>query len=107
MGFNITAYASGLVASAAVPVFAVCPKRIASPGTVFMVHEAAMFKWGYETASDIRSQKVMMDLLSKRYVDLLVKNTKITEDQWHSMERETTWFTVHEALEYGLVDEIR
>ena len=53
-GFKVTAHASGIIASAAVPVFAVCDVRLAAPGTIFMVHEAALWKWpGRETASDI------------------------------------------------------
>jgi len=50
-GFHITAHASGIVASAAVPVFAVCDARLAAPGTIFMVHETSLWKWpGRETA---------------------------------------------------------
>jgi len=41
-GFKVTAHASGIIASAAVPVFAVCDVRLAAPGTIFMVHEAAL-----------------------------------------------------------------
>ena len=41
-GFHITAHASGIIASAAVPVFAVCDVRLAAPGTIFMVHEASL-----------------------------------------------------------------
>ena len=43
-GFKVTAHASGIIASAAVPVFAVCDVRLAAPGTIFMVHEAALWK---------------------------------------------------------------
>lgn len=43
-GFHITAHASGIVASAAVPVFAVCDERLAAPGTIFMVHETSIWK---------------------------------------------------------------
>jgi len=56
-GFRINAHASGIVASAAVPVLAVCNSRNAAPGTIFMVHESELWKWpGLETASDISSQ---------------------------------------------------
>ncbi|HUV84646.1 MAG TPA: ATP-dependent Clp protease proteolytic subunit, partial [Methanosarcinales archaeon] len=56
-GIRVIAHASGIIASAAVPVFAVCDERLAAPGTIFMVHETSIWKWpGRETASDIRSQ---------------------------------------------------
>jgi len=106
-GFKITAHASGIIASAAVPVFAVCSKRFAAPGTIFMVHEAALWKWpGRETASDIRSQNDLMRLLSERYIWKLVNNSKLSKLEWEAMEKETTWFSAAQAKKYGIVDEI-
>ena len=80
-GFEITAHASGIIASAAVPVFAVCNKRYASPGTIFMLRE--------------------------RYIGKLVDNSNMTKEEWEKMEKKTTWFCAEKALEYGLVDEIK
>ena len=106
-GFDITAHASGIVASAAVPIFASCDTRYAAPGTIFMVHEAAMWKWpGRETASDIRSQNDLMVMLQDRYISILVSNSILSEEEWKVMERKTTWFDVEKAVEYGLVDKI-
>jgi ATP-dependent Clp protease protease subunit len=106
-GFNITAHASGIVASAAVPVFAVCKLRLAAPGTIFMVHEAAMWKWpGRETASDIRSQNDLMDLLRDRYFDKILSNTKLLRTDLEEMEKVTTWFNADKAKDWGLVDRI-
>jgi ATP-dependent Clp protease protease subunit len=106
-GMKITAVASGIVASAAVPVFAACDKRVASPGTIFMVHESALWKWpGRETASDIRSQNDLMALLRERYLGMLADNSVLTAEQWGEMEGKTTWFSSEKAREYGLVDEI-
>jgi len=80
-GFCVTAHASGIIASAAVPVFAVCNVRLAAPGTIFMVHEAALWKWpGNETASDINSQNELMQLLRDRYIGKLVANSKLDEN---------------------------
>ena len=63
-GIMFEANASGIIASAAVPPFTVSNHRIAAPGTIFMVHEAALWKWpGRESASDIRSQNDLMILL--------------------------------------------
>jgi ATP-dependent protease ClpP protease subunit len=106
-GFNITAYASGIIASAAVPVLAVCDVRITAPGTIFMVHEAALWKWpGRETASDIQSQNELMVLLRDRYISKLVSNTKLSNKEWRVMEKKTTWFSSERAIEIGLVDRI-
>ena len=106
-GFKITAHASGIIASAAVPVFAVCDVRLAAQGTIFMVHEAALWKWpGRETASDIRSQNELMQMLSDRYIGKLVDNSKLSKSKWEEMEKKTTWFSAETALEWGLVDNI-
>jgi ATP-dependent protease ClpP protease subunit len=106
-GFRITAHASGIVASAAVPVFAVCKVRLAAPGTIFMVHEAELWKWpGRETASDISSQNELMSLLRDRYIGKLATNSKIARDKWEQLEHKTTWFSAEKALEWGLVDKI-
>jgi ATP-dependent protease ClpP protease subunit len=106
-GMTITAHASGIIASAAVPVFAVCSVRLAAPGTIFMVHEAAIWKWpGRETASDIRSQNDLMELLGDRYISKLVANSNLDKAQWQNLEYKTTWFSAKKAKEYGLVDKI-
>ena len=106
-GFTITAHASGIIASAAVPVFAVCDVRLAAPGTIFMVHEAALWKWpGRETASDIRSQNELMGLLRDRYINKLVDNSKLEKQKWEELEKKTTWFSADKAKDWGLVDSI-
>jgi len=108
LGITVKAYASGIIASAAVPVFAVCSERYAASGTIFMVHEAALWKWpGRETASDIRSQNELMDILRSRYLGYLVQYTKLDLKKWGKMERNTTWFDAEKALAIGLVDEIK
>jgi ATP-dependent protease ClpP protease subunit len=106
-GFKVTAHASGIIASAAVPVFAVCDVRLAAPGTIFMVHEAALWKWpGRETASDIKSQNDLMQLLRSRYIGKLVKNSKLSKEKWEELEKCTTWFSADKAMDWGLADNI-
>ena len=106
-GFRVNAHASGIVASAAVPVLAVCNSRNAAPGTIFMVHEAELWKWpGLETASDISSQNELMGLLRDRYIAKLVTRTNLDKEKWEQLENKTTWFSVEKALEWGLVDKI-
>ena len=106
-GFHITAHASGIIASAAVPVFAVCDVRLAAPGTIFMVHEASLWKWpGRETASDIRSQNELMQLLRERYIGKLANYSKLDKEKWEELENKTTWFSAEKAKKWGLVDKI-
>jgi len=106
-GFHITARASGIVGSAAIPVFAVCEKRLATPKAIFMVHQASIWKWpGRETASDIRAQGNLMDLLRDTYLSILTEHSKLSREKWEEMEFRTTWFSAQQALEWGLVDRI-
>jgi ATP-dependent protease ClpP protease subunit len=106
-GFHITAHASGIIASAAVPVFAVCNRRLAAPGTIFMVHETSIWKWpGRETASDIRSQNSLMTLIRDRYIGKLASYSNVSKEEWEELEQKTTWFDADQAKQWGLVDEI-
>jgi ATP-dependent protease ClpP protease subunit len=104
-GLIINIEASGIVASAAVPILAAGSHREALPGTIFMVHEAALWKWpGRETASDIRSQNELMTILRNEYLGILADHTKTPFKKWEEMEGRTTWFNVERAKELGLID---
>lgn len=104
-GFRFIAHATGIVASAAVPVFAVCDETHATEATIFMVHEAALWKWpGRETASDIRSQGKLMDLLQKLYLNKLVRHSNLKFEDWELLEARTSWFDVEKALEFDILD---
>ncbi|MEE9609793.1 MAG: ATP-dependent Clp protease proteolytic subunit [Desulfatiglandales bacterium] len=106
-GFHITAHASGIVASAAVPVFVVANRRLAAPGTIFMVHETSIWKWpGRETASDIRSQNRLMGLIRDRYIGKLSYYSNLSKEEWEDLEHKTTWFSAEQAKKWGIVDEI-
>lgn len=104
-GCKVTAHASGIVASAAVPIFAACDVRIAGEGTVFMVHEASLWKYlAEEKVKDLRAQVAMMELLEKNYIGKLVRHSKLTYDEWKAMEGQISYFTAEEAKRYGIVD---
>lgn len=104
-GFKFIAHATGIVASAAVPVFAVCNETHATEATIFMVHEAALWKWpGRETASQIRSQTRLMDLLQKLYLMKLVRNSNLNFDDWVLLEAKTSWFSAKKAKDIGILD---
>jgi len=106
-GMYIEMHASGVVASAAIPILSAGSKRFALEGTIFMVHEAALWKWpGRETASDIRSQAALMDLLRNSYLSIMETNTTTSFEKWGEMEGETVWFNTETAKKLGLIDEI-
>jgi ATP-dependent protease ClpP protease subunit len=103
-GWTVIADGSGIIASAAVPIFVVCSERNAAPGTIFMVHEAALWKWpGRESASDIAAQTMLMKILRDRYLGKMVDNTSIPKEEWRRMEKNTTWFNVEQAAGFGML----
>lgn len=107
-GFEVEAYATGMVASAAVPVLAACGKRVANEGCMFMVHQAKLFKYlSQESAADLKAQSRMMEILTNRYLNVLERRTSQPGNEWLKKMEKTTWFTAKEALEWGLIDEIR
>ena len=72
-----------------------------------MVHETSLWKWpGRETASDIRSQNKLMDLIRDRYIGKLALNSKLDKAEWGELEHKTTWFSAEQAKAWGLVDGI-
>lgn len=104
-GVVINAHASGIIASAAVPVYSVCSTRFAAPGTLFMVHEATLFKmFANETKSDIKAQNVLMELLENKYLKILSDSSKLSATEWRKKASEITWFSAETAKKWGLVD---
>jgi ATP-dependent protease ClpP protease subunit len=103
---EINGHANGLVMSAAVPILASCKNRFASPGTVFMLHKASIFKWpGSENIDDLKAQSKMLSLIRERYISLLPQEL-ISAEEWQEKINATTYFGVEEAIEWGLVDSI-
>lgn len=102
-------HGSGLIASAAVPIFLSASKRVASKNTTFLLHPAALGKGGYfsETLSDLQSQAKMIQMINDQYVGIVVGNSKVTDEQARRMIEKDTWISIDEALEYGFVDEIK
>ena len=81
--------------------------RYLRSATSVLVHEAALWKWpGRDTASDIRSQNDLMELLRERYIGKLIANSRLDKVKWEELEKKTTWFSAEKAMDWGLVDKI-
>lgn len=107
-GGFIEARAYGEIASATVPIFAVCNKRVAQKNTLFMVHPAKITKWGYfmEELKDLDAQRKMMNLIKSNYLNKLADYTKLSAKEWETKMKDTTYFSTEDAKKWGLVDEI-
>ena len=105
--YEISVHASGVVASAAVIVFASFDNRYASPNCFFMVHEAAIPSAQGMDKSDVKIMDKLMDKLEERYLNILITNSNLSKDAWQDKIERTTWFSAYEAKEWGLVTEVK
>jgi ATP-dependent protease ClpP protease subunit len=105
--FEVSIYASGVVASAAVMVFVAVENRYATEDTFFMVHEISIAPTAAMGSSDVKLMNSLMDMLTARYVKNLVKHSNKTEEQWQKMLKNETWFSAQQALDWGLVKVVK
>jgi ATP-dependent protease ClpP protease subunit len=106
-GFTVDIHVSGMIASAAIPILAVCDERVASPGTLFMVHPSSIGKmFAREELKDLRAQEQMMMLSEAAYLEKMERYTKISGQEWKRLGEQITWFDAKQAKEWGLIDRI-
>jgi len=106
--FEVSIYASGVVASAAVMVFISAENRFSTEDAFFMVHEISTGGGNSSmSSSEVKLMNNLMDMLTARYIKNLVKGTNKTEDEWRGMMKEETWFSAQEALDWGLVKAVK
>lgn len=108
-GVLVRMEAYGIVASAAIPVFVSANERIASRNTIFLIHPASLTKWGFftETLKDLESQSQMIKMLRIRYAKTVAEHSKLTVDEVVEMMSKDTWFSAEQAMEWGMIDELR
>ena len=105
--FEMSVWASGFVASAAVMVFASFDTRFAAPNTMFMVHEVAVEQTAGMNRTDVKNMEEMFGQLTDKYIDVLVNITNKSKEEWEQMLVDVTNFFAPEAKEWGLVTEVK
>ena len=105
--YEMSVWASGSVASAAVVVFAAFENRFASPNTIFMVHEIAVPQTAGMDRTDVKNLEEMFNQLTGRYIDILVGITNKCKEDWEQMLKDETYFFASQAKEWGLVTEVK
>ena len=105
--FEVSLYASGVIASAAVMVFIAVEDRYASEDTFFMVHEVAAEPSGSMSASDVKRMNILFDMLTDRSVNNLVDHSNKQEGEWQEMMKAETWFSAQDALDWGLAKAVK
>ena len=99
LGMVFDVYASGVIASAALPIFSACTNRVASLKTMFMIHKA------YSDRNS-ESQEIALNMINERYAFILSNHSFLDEKEWSKMQSLSMWFGAEEAKEYGIVDYI-
>lgn len=105
--FEMSVWASGMVASAAVMIFSSFDNRYASPNTMFMVHEVAVPQSTGMNRTDVKNLEEVFGQLTDQYVNVLVKITNKSKEEWEQMLVDETNFFAPEAKEWGLVTEVK
>lgn len=101
--FNAIVY--GLVASAAVLVFAACDKRIMTMESWLMVHEDTDTAKNFHT-SQVEKQAKHLRRLENQWCALLETRSKTSKEEWARLHKEDIYLTPNECLKLGIVDEI-
>jgi len=105
--FEMSVWASGMVASAAVMIFSSFDTRYAAPNTMFMVHEVAVPQSAGMNRTDVKNLEEVFGQLTDKYIDVLVKITNKSKEEWEQMLIDETNFFAPEAKEWGLVTEVK
>jgi len=105
--FEMSVWASGMVASAAVMIFSSFDDRYAAPNTMFMVHEVAVPQSAGMNRTDVKNLEEVFGQLTDKYIDVLVNITNKSKEEWEQMLIDETNFFAPEAKEWGLVTEVK
>jgi len=90
--------ATGLVASAAVPILVAANWRTATKHTMFMVHRPQAYT---------EEQRKLIDFFNEKYIDVVVSGSNLSKEEVNKMMTvKGTWFGAKKALEWGLIDKI-
>ena len=79
-------------------------KRYAYPHASFLYHEGATANGG--DANKFRNFAKFYEAQLEQLKQVVLNNSKVTEEEYNRHIKDDWWLTAEEALEYGIVDEI-
>jgi ATP-dependent protease ClpP protease subunit len=101
----VTTYNDGLAASVASVIMQAGSRRVMSPVSALMIHDA----WGDPgpgNAADMEAMRAALDknsdIIARAYAD----RAGGTVEQWRAAMQKTTWYDADEAKAAGLIDEV-
>jgi len=101
---KFTSIIEGCAASAATLISVVCDKRKIRQNAMVLIHELSSGCYGkmFEIDDSINSLKKVMDIIVKIYRE----NTKVQLNSLKEILKHDLYWTVDEAIQFGIVDEI-
>lgn len=97
---NVTTVIDGLAASAASFIAMAGKTRLACPGSMMMIHDAAGLCMG--NSADMRELADLLDKVSDNIAAIYAERSG-RPDGWRAAMEKETWYTADEAVEAGLV----
>ena len=79
-------------------------RRIAYPHASFLFHEGSTGTSG--TSSQFENYTAFYKKQLNQLADIVLKNTKITEEEYQSIRKDDIWYDVKDGVEKGFIDEI-
>lgn len=85
-------------------IYLTCHKRYAYKHASFLYHEGSAGTQG--TANQFANFAAFYKKQLEQLKDIVIENTKITEEEYLNIRKDDIWYDVEEAMEKGIVDEI-
>jgi len=103
---EITAVATGLVASAATLIFIACSKRYMTKNSYLMVHEDSLSGIEDGKVSQIEKEAKHARRLENQWDALFYESTAISETYWCKLNKEETFLSAEECRKLCIIEGI-
>ena len=103
-GKNVTTICDGFACSAASVVFMAGSKRVMSPASLLMVHNA--WTWAMGNSEELRKQADDLETITQASVEAYKLSANISEDEIKELMDKETWILPEDAKAYGFATDI-
>lgn len=103
-GKNVTTICDGFACSAASVVFMAGSKRVMSPASLLMIHNAWTFAMG--NSEELRKQADDLETITQASVEAYKLGTSISEEEIRELMANETWILPAQAVEWGFATSI-
>lgn len=103
-GRNVTTICDGFACSAASVVFMGGSKRVMSPASLLMIHNAWTFAMG--NSEELRKQADDLETITQASVEAYKLGASISEEEIRELMANETWILPEQAVEWGFATDI-